>query len=122
MMISGTANKNGVAVMPINRKVPTSIYRHQNLGPLHDLLLKATVPDRKTGKKSITVLAKSLPGTRGRKSLTTWNIFLWIKNLKLPPERALQIVSRHQKYADAVGLPKEDRVSLRDFDQYVYKH
>ena len=94
------------------RPIKTRIDRHKDLGPLHDLLLKSTVPDR-TGKKSITVLAKAL-------GFTTWGCYLWIKKNRVPPHMAKKIVTIHEKHADRVGLREKDRVSVRDFDPYTY--
>ena len=99
--------------MANGRPRPARINRHKNLGPLHDLLLKACVPEKKTRKKSITVLAKDI-------GFTNWGCYLWIKKGRLPAARAKQVVDLHAKYANRVDLPQEERVSLHDFDDYVF--
>lgn len=96
------------------RKPMPMIDRHKDLGPLHDLLLKVCVPEKKTRKKSITVLAKQI-------DFTPWGIYLWIKKGRVPAGRAKTLVGNHERYAKSVGgLPPKERVTLRDFDPYVY--
>lgn len=81
------------------------IRRHKELGPMHDLLLKACPPDPNHGAKSITVLAKAL-------DMTPWGIFKWIKAGRIPAGQAKRIVELR---------PENDRlVSLREFDRFVY--
>lgn len=75
--------------------------RHKNLGPLHDLLLKACPPDEH-GRRSIPVLARHL-------NMTSWGIFKWIKASHIPPKQAARIVTL-----------SEGRVSLEDFTPFVF--
>lgn len=69
---------------------------------LHQLLLRA-VPVNSHGNKTLNHLAKTL-------KVTKWAIRKWINNDRISPTRAMQIV----------GIA-EGRVSLKDFDRFVYK-
>jgi len=82
---------------------PAVILRHQDLGPLHDLLLKACPPDPKTGVKSISILAALM-------KISAWSIHKWIQKGKIPPGRAVEVVDL-----------SEGRVSLADFSPFVYR-
>ena len=94
------------------KKIEPWEHRHYDLGPLHSLLIEACVPEKKTGKKSVTVLRDNL----GLKA--AWTIFLWIKKERVPPHHANEIVRQHEKYCKRRGI--DPTVSLRDFDSYVY--
>ena len=80
----------------------TTILRHKDAGPLHDLLIRACPPNRK-GQKSIPVLAKAM-------ELTKWNIYKWIKRGRVPPERAEEIV----KLANG-------SVALEEFFPFIFR-
>ena len=93
---------------PLKRRTQVSttetatILRHQQLGPLHDLLLTACPPD-KDGTKSISVLAEKL-------KISAWSIHKWVQKGKIPPGRAVEVVDI-----------AEGRVSLADFSPFVYR-
>lgn len=97
-----------MAAEPMKRRTPVSttetatILRHQDLGPLHDLLLKACPPD-KNGIKSISVLAERL-------EISAWSIHKWVQKGKIPPGRAVEVVDI-----------AEGRVTLADFSPFVYR-
>lgn len=89
------------------------IRRHADLGPFHDLLLRACPPvkrddsgnfvvDPVDGTKSISLLAAQL-------GMTDWAVRLWIKKGRIPPQKAVKIVDLN---------PEE--VTLADFSPYVY--
>jgi len=78
------------------------ILRHQDLGPLHDLLLKACPPDPVTGIKSIAGLAIRL-------GISTWAVHKWVQKGKIPPKRAAEVVDI-----------SDGRVSLHEFSPFVY--
>lgn len=90
----------------------TTIRRHAELGPLHDLLLKACPPHKRqkdgkyvpdpNGTKSISILAQSL-------SLSPWAVHKWVKKGKVPPGQAARMVDNNP-----------DEVSLADFSPFVY--
>lgn len=69
---------------------------------LHKLLLTA-VPENKHGNKTLNHLAEKL-------SVTKWAIRKWINNERIPPERVMQVVDL-----------AEGRVSISDFERFVYK-
>lgn len=94
-------------------KPSPKIRRHKELGPLHDLLLRACPPDPKTGIKSITRLADLL-------GLTSWCCYKWIRNNHIPPAQAKLVMSVWDKWATRQTVYPVDRVSLRDFDPYVF--
>lgn len=73
----------------------------KSLGPLHDLLLEACPPDE-DGVKSIPILAVAL-------GMSPYGVYKWIRNTKVPPDKAVKIVD--------VG---QGRVKLEDFHPYVY--
>lgn len=90
----------------------------KNLGPLHDLLLKACPPDE-DGVKSIPILAET------HLSMTPYGVYKWIRNAKIPPEKAaavVQINNEHWEAEKKAGrkVPAEEMVSLEDFHPYVY--
>jgi hypothetical protein len=76
--------------------------KYKELGPLHDLLLKACPPDE-NGVTSIPILARSL-------GMSAWGVFKWIKADKIPPRQAARI-----------SQMSDGRVSLDDFTPYVYR-
>lgn len=90
----------------------SKIIRHSEGGPLHDLLLKACVPHKKTpegeyvpdkdGVRSITVLAHTL-------GMSAWGVHKWVKNNRVPPEKVKKMVENNPK-----------KVSLSDFSPYVF--
>lgn len=65
---------------PISR-----IRRHQELGGLQDLLLKACPPDAETQRISIPVLA-------GHLNQSSASIYKWIKQGWLPNDKAMKII------------------------------
>lgn len=77
---------------------------------LHRLLLRA-VPPSEHGNKAISHLAKLIPVRR-------WSVNKWLKNQKLPPDRAMRIVEI-SKIGEPFGAP--GRVSIEEFHPYVYK-
>lgn len=90
----------------------------KNLGPLHDLLLKACPPDA-DGVKSIPLLAET------HLSMTPYGVYKWIKNAKIPPEKAALVVQINTDFwakEKSEGRPvrKDEQVSLNDFHPYVY--
>lgn len=96
-----------------------------NLGPLHDLLLKAC-PANANGIKSIPVLADAI-------EYTPQAIYKMIRKSKIAPAAAAKIVEANR---DAIALLlsgldeefdaehitqiKQSAVSLEDFHPYVY--
>lgn len=78
------------------------IRRLDNLGPLHDLLLRAC-PRNSSGVVSIAVLAKAL-------GMTPQGVYKIIEADKITPERAMQIVE-----------VSRGKVKLEDFHPYVYR-
>lgn len=76
--------------------------RMTNLGPLHDLMLKACPPNEENGMKSIPTLALAI-------GYTPAGLYKMIRNNKVSPIAAAKIV----EVADG-------RVSLDDFHPYVY--
>lgn len=64
----------------------TETSRYKELGPLHDLLLKACPPDAKS-KRSIPVLAKFL-------GCSHQYIYRWIEDGKIPPKFARALAER----------------------------
>ena len=81
---------------------------------LHRLLLKA-VPENPHGNKTIAHLAERIGCTRA-------SIFNWIKDDKLTPERAVQIVEVSKRKLDESGevVMGEPRVTLDDLHEFVY--
>ncbi len=75
--------------------------RYKNLGPLHDLLLKACPPDEH-GDVSIPRLAKLL-------DMSSWGIYKWIRQGSLPPSQVVRIVDVSQ-----------GRVSINDFSPFLF--
>lgn len=73
----------------------------KNLGPLHELLLKACPPD-KQGSVSIAVLATHV-------KVSKFAIYKWIANAKISPEKAVLVCQL-----------SEGRVTIEDFHPYVY--
>lgn len=78
-----------------------NLRRVRDLGPLHDLLLKACRPDSK-GFRSIPVLASSL-------EISAYAVYKWVAAGKIPPGYVLKIVEM-----------SDGTVSLEDFHQFVY--
>ena len=58
--------------------------KYTDLGPLHELLLKACPPDRK-GRRSIMILSEKL-------NISYQTIYKWIEAGRIPPKRVLDIV------------------------------
>lgn len=58
--------------------------RYNDLGPLHDLLLRACPPDDE-GHRSIMVLADKM-------GLSWQNLYKWIAGKRIPPKRVRQLV------------------------------
>lgn len=79
----------------------SDMIRIKNLGPLHDLLLRACPPNDE-GMKSIAILAAAT-------GYTPMALYKAIKASKMTPEMAIRIV----------GIADEG-VSLDDFHPYVY--
>lgn len=77
------------------------VYRHKNLGPLHDLLLRACPPD-KTGKQSLSVLSDLM-------GVTPWGILCWVHKGRIPPARVNWLVEH-----------SDGRVTREDFLPYVF--
>ena len=69
---------------------------------LHKLLLRAS-PVNEHGNKTLSHLAKTIGVTR-------WAMQKWILNERIPPDRVVQIVD-----------VSDGRVSISDFDRFVYK-
>lgn len=78
------------------------VRKYKELGPLHDLLLKACPPDA-TGDRSIPILAKHL-------NMSSWGVFKWIKHDRLPPRQAMKIVEL-----------SEGKVTIEQFGPYIFK-
>jgi hypothetical protein len=78
------------------------VRKYKELGPLHDLLLKACPPNEH-GERSIPILAKYL-------DMSSWGVFKWIKNNKLPPRQAMKIVEL-----------SEGKVTIDQFSPYIFK-
>lgn len=76
--------------------------QYKDLGPLGALLIHACPPNDK-GVQSIPILARHL-------KLAPWSLYKWISNVKIPPDRVVEIV----KISDG-------RVSIEDFHPYVYR-
>lgn len=90
----------------------------KSLGPLHDLLLHACPPN-KDGIKSIPILADD------HLSMTPFGVYKWIRNAKVPPEKAQLVVQINNEYWEKEGeegreVPDDAVVSLDDFHPYVY--
>ena len=86
----------------MTKEIPNEHIRSmRNLGPLHDLLLKACPPDE-NGVKSIPILAEAI-------SMTSFGVYKWIKNVKIPADKAVRVV-------EISG----GRVVLEEFHPYVY--
>lgn len=66
-------------------KLTPKIRRHQELGGLQDLLLKACPPDAENGRISIPVLARHL-------QLSPACIYKWIASGVLPNDQAMRIL------------------------------
>lgn len=73
----------------------------KDLGPLHRLLLEACPPNE-DGDRSITILAKAL-------GMSSWGIFKWIRNGRIPPRQAANVVDVSQ-----------GKVTLHQFDPFIY--
>lgn len=99
-MTKATKLKRCTVVTERNERNVT-IVRHADLGPLHDLLLRACPPDSR-GYKSITVLAEAI-------GLSAWAIHKWIKAGRIPPNRARDIAKL-----------SAGRVELAEFETFVY--
>lgn len=76
--------------------------QYKDMGPLADLLIKACPPNEK-GVKSIPILARRL-------GLAPFSLYKWIRDVKIPPDRVVQVV----------GV-SEGRVRTEDFVPYVFK-
>lgn len=81
--------------------MPDVISRQKDLGPLHDLLLKACPADN-DGRRSISILADRI-------GVSTNALYTCIRNNHISP-RLVGLI---------LGVA-DDRVSTRDFDPYVY--
>lgn len=57
--------------------------KYSDLGPLHELLLRACPPDKR-GKRSIMILADKL-------GVSYQNVYKWIEANRIPPKRVLDI-------------------------------
>lgn len=101
--------------MPDPTPEPTLTRNIRDLGPLHQLLLRAAPTAEEAGmagknpqrqsnpnRRSITTLAAVL-------GLRTWTIYLWIKLGKVPPHWAKKIVDQ-----------SDGRVTLDEFHPFVY--
>lgn len=76
--------------------------RMTNLGPLHDLMLRACPPNDKSGMKSIPTLAEAI-------GYTPQGLYKMIRQNKVSPAAAAKIVE-----------VSNGEVSLDDFHPYVY--
>jgi len=90
----------------------------KDLGPLHDLLLRACPPDD-AGMKSVPILAKT------HLNMTPFGVYKWIRNAKIPPEKAAIVVQINNDYWAAEKkagreVSQEELVSLEDFHPFVY--
>lgn len=96
-----------------------------NLGPLHDLLLKAC-PINANGTKSISVLAESI-------EYTPQALYKMIRKSKIAPAAAAKIVEVNRDAialllngldeemdAEQITRIKQSAVALEDFHPYVY--
>lgn len=79
------------------------IVKFVDLGPMHDLLIRACPPNPKTGVKSIPQLAERL-------GLTRYAIYKWIEAGKIPPHHVLRIVA----------LSNGRLAKREEFDEFVY--
>lgn len=59
--------------------------KYSDLGPLHDLLLRACPADRR-GRRSIMILADKL-------GVSYQNVYKWIESGRIPPKRVMDIVT-----------------------------
>lgn len=59
--------------------------KYSDLGPLHDLLLRACPADKR-GKRSIMILAEKL-------GVSYQNVYKWIEAGRIPPKRVMDIVT-----------------------------
>lgn len=80
----------------------SSVVRLTNLGPLHDLMLRACPPDNETSVRSIPTLAKAM-------EYSSQALYKMIRKNKVSPEAARKIVQ-----------VSNGAVSLEDFHPYVY--
>lgn len=89
------------------------VLRKTDLGPLHDLLLRACPPMKKlkngelthdpvNGIKSIAILAQ-LHG------MTPWGVHLWIKKGRIPPKKAKAVVDNSR-----------GAVTLNEFSPFIF--
>jgi hypothetical protein len=85
------------------------VRRNSNLGPLHDLLLKACPPDA-NNTVSISILARQIDHT-------PQGLQRWISRNSIPPKKAKMIVELSQARTD-VG--PEGKVSLADFSPFIF--
>lgn len=88
-----------------------TIRKKKDLGELHQLLLKACVPDAK-GNVSITVLAQN-------QGISASACYKWIEDEKIPPQRVKKLVDQMTNYCIETGV-KTVPVRIRDFDNFVY--
>lgn len=88
---------------------PIRVRRNKQLGPLHDLLLKACPPDAE-GVVSTTVLARHL-------QLTQQAVQKWIANDSIPPKQVKRVVELSQARTD---VEDDGKVTLDDFSTWVY--
>lgn len=76
--------------------------RMTNLGPLHDLMLRAAPPHEENGMKSIATLAVAI-------GYSPAGLYKMIRNNKVSPPAAAKIVE-----------VSRGQVTLEDFHPYVY--
>lgn len=104
---------------PTTERPPRQI---KDLGPLHQLLLRAAPTAKEAGlkaskhqdRRSIQTLAKSL-------KMSTWGVYLWIRAGRIPPEWAKRIVDDNAKRDKANPRTGDHKpVTLEDFHPFVY--
>ncbi len=78
--------------------------KRESWGPLGDLLLKCCPPNKR-GETSINVLSPAL-------NVSRHSIYKWLRQGKIPPSRALQLV-------DLAATHRAD-VTLAQFSPFVY--
>lgn len=74
---------------------------HIQESELYQLLMRAAPYDR-FGRKTVPELARAL-------GMSRWGVYKWLKHERIRPERVKQIVDI-----------SEGRVTLADFERYVY--
>lgn len=93
--------------------VPSRHRQYKDHGPLGALLVKACPPDE-AGIKSIPTLARYI-------RLAPQSLYKWISQVKIPPDRVVEIVSLNKRAVADGRMAESDAVSIEDFSPYVFK-